>query len=176
MAVSGVNSTPQPEQNNFASIKKEEDQFAESIFNRLNKDKNNVIDEKDGIDRSMLAALKNFVGATLTLENLKKVAGTLSNFTYTKAGKYNGTKANITYDIWGDIRSVNTGAKNETEARAHMGLDKKHIVGRNTGDITTYGREFKKANGKQMGTQEEYFVWNPNTKSMDFEWGCWSAD
>jgi len=172
MSISGVNATPQPEQNNFDSKKEYEERYTLSIFNRLNKDGNSVIDENDGIDSSMLAALKKFVGTTLTLENLKKVAGKLSDFTYTKAGKYNGTKAKITYDIQGRIRSVNTGANNATEARTHMGLDKEHIVGCNTGDITTYGREYKKNNG----TEKEYFVWNPQTKSMDFEWGAWVAD
>ena len=144
MAISGVNATPQPEQNKFDPRKEREEQYAKSIFNSLNKDGNGVIDENDGVDTSMLAALKKFVGAALTLENLKKVAGKLSDFTYTKAGKYNGKDAQITYNIWGRIRSVNTGAKNESEARAHMGLDKKHIVVCNTGDITTYGREYKK--------------------------------
>lgn len=172
MAISGVGATPEPQQNNSDRIKERDEQYAASIFQSLNKNGDNQIDEQDGLDKSMLSALKKFVGSTLTLDNFKKVAGKLSDFTYTKKAQYNGRDAQITYNIWGQIRSVNTGAQNETEARRHMGLDKKHIIGRDTGDITAYGREYKKNNG----TQEEYFVWNPQTKSMDFECGCWSAD
>ena len=171
MAISEVGATPQPEHNNDSIRKLHDEKTAKSIFNSLNKDGNCVIDENDGVDRSMLSALKKFVGNTLTLENLKRVAGKISDFIYTKADKYNGKDAQITYDFWGHILSVNTGAQNVSEARTHMGLDKEYIVGCNTGDIITYGREYEKNNG----TQKDYFVWNPETKSMDFEWGVWSA-
>ena len=88
MAISGIGATPQPEQNNYDPVKEEEEQYAASIFQSLNKNGDNQIDEKDGLDNSMLKALKNFVGSTLTLENLKKVAGKLPEFTYTKTAQY----------------------------------------------------------------------------------------
>ena len=159
MAISGIGATPQPEQNNNDSIKEREERYAASIFQRLDKNGDNQIDENDGLDNSMLKALKNLVGSTLTLENLKKVANKLPEFTYTKTAQYNGRDAQVTYNIRGQIRSVNTGAQNETEAREHMGLDKKHIVKVSDGsgwkDMPTYGREYKKDNGKE----KEYFVW-----------------
>ena len=129
MALSGVGATPQPESSNFDPIKEHEERYANSIFNSLNKDGNSVIDEGDGVDSSMLTALRNFVGSALTLENLKKVASKLFDFTYTKAGKYNGKDAQITYNIWGQIRSVNTGAENEAEARKRSRSQKSYGLG-----------------------------------------------
>lgn len=175
MAISGIGATPQPEQNNYDPVKEEEEQYAASIFQSLNKNGDNQIDEKDGLDNSMLKALKNFVGSTLTLENLKKVVGKLPEFTYTKTAQYNGRDAQITYNIWGQIRSVNTGAQNKAEAREHMALDKEQITTEYDGskykNMSMYGREYKKDNGIEV----DYFVWNPETKSMDFECGIWRA-
>ena len=169
MEISGVGTTPQPESDKDPRKILIDEKRAESIFNKLNKNGDSVIDENDGIDRSMLAALKNLVKGGLTLDNLKKVAGELGSFTYTKADKYNGKDAQITYDLYGHIRSVNTGAQNLEEARMHMGLDKEHVAGYSTGDRVTYGREYEKNNG----VRSEYFTWNPETKSMDFDGGGW---
>ena len=171
MEISHIGATPQPDGQKNEKKQEYLEKFTESIFSKLDKDKNGVIDKKDDIDPSMLSALKALVGKELTVSSLKKVADKLMDFTWTKDDKYNGKEAKISYDIWGDIRSVNTGAQDISEARAHMGLDKERVAKYNTEDIQTYGREYEKNNG----TEREYFTWNPKTKSMDFESGSWSA-
>ena len=178
MAITGINSAPQPDNCNNDNNRCQEElkEHAKSIFDHLNKNKDNVINEEDGIDSSMLAAFKKLIGENLNLDNFIKNAEKLLNFKYTKAGNYNGVKAQITYNLHGNIKSVNTGARDKEEAIQQMGLDKIHIVKESDGsgwkDVSTYGREYKKGNG----TEKEYFVWNEKTKSMDFYWGGWSQN
>ena len=157
-----------------------EKEFDELVLS-IKKGENGVIDKAslDSDDKKVFEELSHFFNRYLgkfqgTIDNLKEFyKGGLTRITNEM---YNGTSAKVTRNLFGQIRSVDTGAKNLEEAKEHMGLNKTHIVkvsnGSKVEDLPTYGREYRKDNGKQ----KEYFVWNPETKTMDFEWGSWFAD
>lgn len=119
MALSGVGGVPEPQKPQPAvSDNQSAENYAVSIFNSLNKHADNVIDEQDGIDISMLTALRNLIGGgKLTLKNLTKVADKLPGFTYTKKVGND----NIVYNIQGQaIRTSNT----KFDAKGNVKSDK----------------------------------------------------
>lgn len=157
-----------------------EKEFDELVLS-IKKGENGVIDKAslDSADKKVFEELSHFFNRYLgkfqgTIDNLKEFyKGGLTRIT---DEMYNGTNAKVTRDLYGKLRSVNTGAKDLKEARAHMGLNKVHnveVIDENGSKyMPTYGREYRKDNG----TQKEYFIWNPETKAMDLEWGSWIAD
>lgn len=163
----GKNNVKQGQNSRETREAREKEKMAKSLFNKLDKNKDGVINEKDQLNTSLLKNLNN-----MTLANFRKNIDEILNLTYKKVDNYNGTKATITYSIFGKIRSVDVGAQDAKEAAKKMGLDKTNDEYRNGEPIKTYGREYPKNNG----THKEYFEWNPKTKQMDWAWTVWQSN